>query len=253
MKNVLILGCALTMGLAGCKKSGDAPESNEEKSLYAMGTIFGQRVKNLNLTEKDLGPLMNGFRAGALGQKELVKMEEVQGVMQEFIKKRMEQGAEIQKKDGQKYLDKFLAEGGKKTATGLAYKIVSEGTGKIPQPTDVVKVHYHGTLTDGTVFDSSKDRGQPATFPLNRVIKGWTEGVQLIKEGGKITLVVPSELGYGIQGAPPKIPGGSVLIFEVELISIENPAAANPGALAVDMPKDKKGEKVEEVSHKKRK
>src|SRR5690606_2851473 len=95
-----------------------------------------------------------------------------------------------------------------------------EGTGKTPKETDKVEVHYHGTLTSGEVFDSSKDRGKTIEFPLNRVIKGWTEGLQLIKEGGQIRLVIPSELAYGEQGAPPKIPGGATLKFEVELFEV---------------------------------
>ena len=103
----------------------------------------------------------------------------------------------------------------------MAYKILKAGSGNFPKPTDVVEVHYHGTLIDGTVFDSSVDRKRKVSFPLNRVIKGWTEGLQLIKEGGKIKLVIPAELGYGEHGAPPKIPGGSTLVFEVELFTIK--------------------------------
>lgn len=107
------------------------------------------------------------------------------------------------------------------TPTGLKYMIVQEGTGKAPSATDNVTVHYTGRLTDGTVFDSSVSRGEPATFPLNRVIPGWTEGLQLMKEGGKAIFFIPSELGYGPDGAPPVIPPYASLIFEVELIRVE--------------------------------
>ena len=106
------------------------------------------------------------------------------------------------------------------TASGLKYEVLKEGSGTKPTATDSVTVHYKGTLTDGTVFDSSYDRGQPATFPLNRVIKGWTEGVQLMSVGSKYRFTIPPELGYGAAGAGGKIPPNSTLIFDVELLKI---------------------------------
>ncbi|MGD1979431.1 MAG: FKBP-type peptidyl-prolyl cis-trans isomerase [Akkermansiaceae bacterium] len=109
------------------------------------------------------------------------------------------------------------------TESGLRYEVLEEGTGDRPGPTSKVKVHYVGTLADGTVFDSSRDRGQPATFPLNQVIKGWTEGLQLMKEGAVYRFEIPPDLAYGERGAGPSIPGNSTLTFEVELISIEKP------------------------------
>ncbi|MEM1214635.1 MAG: FKBP-type peptidyl-prolyl cis-trans isomerase [Bacteroidota bacterium] len=106
------------------------------------------------------------------------------------------------------------------TASGLHYEILQAGSGASPGPTDRVTVHYHGTLTDGTIFDSSVNRGQPATFGLNQVIAGWTEGVQLMQEGAKYRFYIPQNLAYGTQGSPPNIPGGATLIFEIELLSI---------------------------------
>lgn len=106
------------------------------------------------------------------------------------------------------------------TASGLKYAVVAQGTGAAPSATDMVTVHYTGRLTDGTVFDSSVSRGEPASFPLNRVIPGWTEGLQLMKEGGKTVFYIPSALGYGEMGAPGAIPPNSDLIFEVELLSV---------------------------------
>jgi len=112
-------------------------------------------------------------------------------------------------------------EGFQKTSSGLYYKILKEGTGEIPRPTDEVEVHYHGTLTDGTVFDSSIERNKTSVFRLDKVIKGWTEGLQLMKEGGKSKFIIPSGLAYGESGAPPKIPAGATLVFEIELIKVK--------------------------------
>ena len=115
-------------------------------------------------------------------------------------------------------------EGVKVLPSGLQYKVIKSGSGKTPKATDSVKVHYHGTLIDGTVFDSSVDRGEPITFPVNGVIKGWTEALQLMKEGDKWQLFIPSDLAYGERGAPPKIAPNSTLVFEVELLAVEPPA-----------------------------
>lgn len=123
---------------------------------------------------------------------------------------------------GQKFLKENASKDGvKTTSSGLQYKITQEGTGKSPKATDNVVVHYKGTLLDGTVFDSSYKRGEPATFPLNRVIPGWTEGLQLLKEGGKATLYIPSQLAYGSRGAGGIIGPDETLIFDVELIKIQ--------------------------------
>jgi FKBP-type peptidyl-prolyl cis-trans isomerase FkpA len=119
------------------------------------------------------------------------------------------------------YLDKAAAEpGAKKTSSGLVYRELRPGTGASPKATDTVKVHYRGTLTDGKEFDSSYARNEPAEFPLNRVIPCWTEGVQMMKVGGKSRLVCPSNNAYGENGAPPEIPGGATLVFEIELLGI---------------------------------
>jgi len=123
-------------------------------------------------------------------------------------------------------LDKAAAEkGAKRLPSGLVITTIKEGTGRSPKATDTVKVHYHGTLPDGRVFDSSRTRGEPATFPLNGVIKCWTEGVQLMKVGGKSKLVCPADIAYGDRSPSPLIQPGATLIFEVELLAIEKPAA----------------------------
>jgi FKBP-type peptidyl-prolyl cis-trans isomerase FkpA len=119
------------------------------------------------------------------------------------------------------YLDKAASEpGAVKTTSGLIYRELKPGTGPSPKATDTVRVHYKGSLVDGTVFDSSYERNEPAEFPLNRVIRCWTEGVQKMKVGGKSQLVCPSDIGYGDRGSPPVIPGGATLVFEIELLGI---------------------------------
>jgi FKBP-type peptidyl-prolyl cis-trans isomerase FkpA len=154
------------------------------------------------------------------------------------FKARMDKVAQTEKDSGKAFIEKFVKdEGATKTESGLAYKVIKEGTGKTPMAEDVVEVHYHGTLADGTVFDSSVERGKTISFPLNRVIRGWTEGLQTMKEGGKTKFVIPSELAYGDAGAPPKIPGGATLVFEVELFKVSKGDAPAPAAAA---PKKKK-------------
>ena len=127
----------------------------------------------------------------------------------------------FEKKAGQAYLDKAAAEkGATRTTSGLIITTLKPGTGASPKATDRVKVHYHGTLTDGTVFDSSVQRGEPIVLPLNGVIRCWTEGVQMMKVGGKSRFVCPADLAYGERGAPPRIKPGATLVFEVELLEI---------------------------------
>src|SRR5690606_20302368 len=135
--------------------------------------------------------------------------------------------AESEKKAGETYAAKAAKEkGAVKTASGLVFKSLKEGTGASPTKEDTVKVHYKGTLTDGTEFDSSFKRNQPATFPLGGVIPCWTEGVSMMKVGGKARLICPSNIAYGDMGRPPTIPGGATLVFEVELLGIESKVGA---------------------------
>jgi FKBP-type peptidyl-prolyl cis-trans isomerase FkpA/FKBP-type peptidyl-prolyl cis-trans isomerase FklB len=149
--------------------------------------------------------------------------------IQELATSRRAAAAAEEKKSADVFLAKAAAEkGAVKKPSGLIVKELKAGTGASPKATDQVKVHYHGTLIDGTVFDSSVQRGQPATFPLNRVIPCWTEGVQTMKVGGKSRLVCPSSIGYGDAGSGDKIKPGAALVFEVELLEILPPQAAAP-------------------------
>jgi FKBP-type peptidyl-prolyl cis-trans isomerase FkpA len=145
------------------------------------------------------------------------KLRELQGT-------RMASAAVAEKQAGQKYQDKAAAEkGATRTKSGLIFKSLKEGSGASPTATDTVKVNYQGTLTDGKVFDSSYQRNEPATFPLNGVIPCWTEGLQMMKVGGKARLVCPADIAYGDRGSPPDIKPGSTLVFDVELLDVQKP------------------------------
>lgn len=218
-KTALVLAA---FALFSCNKEKKVSLSNDDlKTFYTVGHTMGQRMKNLSLSDEEIAAVNMGMSDAAKGTDPQVNPDEFRMKIQELFKGRMTKAAQSEKDKGMKFLENFAKESGvQKTESGLAFKVLSEGKGANPTASDTVEVHYHGTLIDGTVFDSSKERGQPVTFPLNRVIKGWTEGVQKIKEGGKIKLVIPSDLAYGDSGAPPKIPGGSTLVFEVELLKI---------------------------------
>ena len=203
--------------LAGCSEV--KLETEEDKTFYTIGTWLGAKLVNLDPTERELNAVIQGIRDTAKKKKPAVDVSKYHRNAQELFRSRLTKGAERSKKQGSEYVENFIKEGAKKTASGLAYKILKEGTGNPPKPTDQVEVHYHGTLTDGTVFDSSVEKGKKVSFALNRVIRGWTEGLQLVKPGGKIKLVIPSSLAYGDRGLPPKIPGGATLVFEVEMFS----------------------------------
>jgi len=233
----LAVGVA-TLALAGCNSGNDPKsiklENEDDKTFYAMGFMLGSNLQRLNLTDKEMSALYKGLAASAKNDKAEVDMATYQQKIQGLFKERMDKAALKEKEGGKAFLEKFSKEEGvKTTASGLAYKVITEGTGATPGPEDVVEVHYHGTLQDGTVFDSSIERGQTISFPLNRVIKGWTEGLQLMKVGGKTKFVIPAELAYGDAGAPPKIPGGATLVFEVELFKVSKPGEeAKPAAPA---------------------
>ncbi|MBL8265010.1 FKBP-type peptidyl-prolyl cis-trans isomerase [Steroidobacter sp.] len=204
-------GAATTATLAG---------SEDDKALYALGVAVSQNIASFEFTAAELDKVKQGFTDGALGKKPQVDVQTYIPRLREMQQTRIAAVATAA-------LDKAAAEpGAKRLESGLIISTVTEGTGPTPKATDTVKVHYHGTLPNGKVFDSSVDRGEPATFPLNGVIPCWTEGVQQIKVGGKSRLVCPANIAYGERGAPPDIGPGATLIFDVELLAIEAPAAA---------------------------
>ena len=242
MKMIIALLLLSIFSVSCQEKAGSSVKlkTEDDKTFYAMGFMLGSNLQRLNLSDHELSALYKGVVAAAKNLEAEVEMPIYQPKIQQMFKSRMESFSKKQKTDGDQYITDYVKKNpkAKKTESGLVYEVLKEGTGEAPKETDTVEVHYHGTLTNGEVFDSSVDRGKTISFPLNRVIKGWTEGLQLVKTGGKIRLVIPSELGYGDAGAPPKIPGGSTLVFEVELFKI-NPEAEKPAAKKPEATKKK--------------
>jgi FKBP-type peptidyl-prolyl cis-trans isomerase FkpA len=196
-------------------------KSEDQKTLYALGLVISQNLSSFNLNQAELDAVLAGVSDGVLKKEFKVDMKGYGPKIAALQTARAGAVAAIEKKLGQTYLDKVAAEkGATKTASGLVITTLKAGTGAAPKATDRVKVHYHGTLTDGTVFDSSVQRGEPITLALNGVIRCWTEGVSMMKVGGKSRLVCPSDIAYGDQGRPPVIKPGATLVFEVELLEI---------------------------------
>ena len=208
-------------------KSASAPnagapvlETDEEKTVYALGVQVYRSLAPFDLSPAEL-ELINRALEDAAAGKPAVDMNEWVPRLQAFGQARSARAAEKQKAASKAYLAKAAAEpGALKTESGLIYMDLQPGTGASPKASDSVKVNYRGTLIDGTEFDSSYKRNQPAQFPLSGVIRCWTEGVQKMKPGGKARLVCPSDIAYGDTGRPPTIPGGATLVFEIELLEI---------------------------------
>ncbi len=215
-----------------------ALETAEQQQAYAIGASVSRYIATTLEQQKELGLeldnalVLKGMEDG-LGGEVSMSEEEIQSTLKALDEKlaglaktKAEADAAAAKAEGESFLaENAEREGVMVTDSGLQFEVLSEAEGDKPSAADTVTVHYKGTLTDGTTFDSSYDRGEPATFPLNRVIPGWTEGVQLMSKGAKYKFVIPSELGYGENGAG-SIPPNSVLVFEVELIDIEKADAA---------------------------
>jgi FKBP-type peptidyl-prolyl cis-trans isomerase FkpA len=196
-------------------------KTDDEKGFYAFGFNLSQQLSMLNLTPAEFELVKAGLTDGTLKKEPKVDVKTFYPKFQQLARDRVVANAGTEKKAGQDFLEKAAKEkGATKLPSGIVYQEIKAGTGEQPKATDKVKVHYTGTLTDGTVFDSSVQRGQPATFPLNGVVKCWTEGLQQMKVGGKAKLVCPSDTAYGDQGRPPQIKPGATLVFEVELLEI---------------------------------
>ena len=197
------------------------PKSEEDKTFYALGLAISQNLAAFGLSEAELEMVKAGLTDGVLGNPGKVDLPAYSPKLRELQRTRASAVAATEKKAGEAFVAKAADEkGATKTPSGVVVTMLRPGTGVSPKASDTVKVHYHGTLTDGTVFDSSVQRGEPATFPLNQVIKCWTEGLQQMKVGGKARLVCPSDTAYGDRGSPPRIKPGATLVFEVELLDI---------------------------------
>lgn len=192
-----------------------------DKLSYAWGLAMGKQLQAMGVKEINSEEFKDGVKVAFDGGEPKMPVEEAQKLINDYLQDLEKKAEAMAREEG----EKFLAENGKKenvrsTASGLQYVVEKEGDGAQPSASDEVTVHYTGKLLNGTVFDSSVNRGEPATFPLNRVIPGWTEGVQLMKEGAKYTFFIPSDLAHGAGGVPNVIPPHSTLIFEVELIKV---------------------------------
>jgi len=229
MKNAVIavLSLALAAPLAVAQPVKSL-ETDEQKTSYSFGLVFGKQLQ-ADMPDIKVNEFLQGIRDGYTNGKALLTEQQAQQVLMDYqasqrekMMQEMEQLAAENKKTGEEFLKKNLKNKGvKQTDSGLQYKVITEGKGKSPKADDEVVVHYTGRLIDGTVFDSSVERGEPLTFPLNAVIPGWTEGLQLMKEGAKWELYIPSELAYGEMGNPVIEPN-QTLIFEVELLEVHS-------------------------------
>ena len=227
----LLLGLALS--LTACNKIGGVSASSiktdDEKVIYALGANFGERLKPYELTAAEQKILLTGVADSLAGSQLKAEVPNIGLEINKFADKRTKAIADKERDGAKAYIEKMQKEeGAEVTATGIVFKEIQAGSGDTPAAEDTVKVNYHGTLRDGTVFDSSIEKldgplakePSPMVFPLNRVIPCWTEAVQKIKVGGKAKVTCPSDLAYGDRGAPPKIKPGAPLTFEIELLEI---------------------------------
>ena len=192
-----------------------------DKISYALGLGIGQQIKSMNIENFSIEDFTKSISDVIEGKETAFSSREAQMMLQEYFTRKQKEEAQAHSAEGKAYLDaNAKRQGVVVTKSGLQYEVLQEGKGKSPKATDTVRCHYEGRLLDGTVFDSSYKRGEPADFGLNQVIPGWTEGVQLMKEGAKFRFTIPYLLAYGEQGAGASIPPFSTLIFDVELIKV---------------------------------
>ncbi len=222
-----VLAGSLFITAAGCASAQPEPapppalETEEHKTLYALGFAMAGTLGGATFDDAELELIQRGLADGVRGAKAQVGMEEYGPKLNAMMVARMQLAATKEQQAGQAYCDSMAQkEGAQRTPAGAIYIETRAGSGATPGPTATVKLHYHGTLRDGTVFDSSVNKGQPATFRLDGVVPCFSEGVGKMKVGGKATLVCPSDTAYGERGRPPTIPGGAALTFDVELFEI---------------------------------
>jgi len=200
--------------------AAETPQTEEQKTLYAIGLVMARQLSVFNLAPAEFDMVKQGLADGMAGTKPLVSVEAYQKKVQELATARRNAQGEKLAGAAKDFIAKAAKEkGAVTTKSGIVYLSLKEGNGATPTASDKVKVQYRGTLIDGTEFDSSYKRGEPAEFPLNSVISCWTEGVQMMKTGGKARLVCPAKTAYGEQGAGP-IPANATLVFEIELLGV---------------------------------
>jgi FKBP-type peptidyl-prolyl cis-trans isomerase len=223
--------CGFSIVACSADKAPKTPEvtTDDQKTFYSLGVLLSRQIDTFALTPEELALVQKGLTDGVNHAKPVVDPETYGQKLQSIAQTRFAAAADRNATAGAAYVEKAAKEpGATKTASGMVIKQTKEGSGAQPAASDQVKVHYEGRLIDGTVFDSSIKRGEPATFPLNGVIPCWTEGVQTMKVGGKAQLTCPMELAYGPGGHPPSIPAKSTLVFDVELLDIVKPEAPSP-------------------------
>lgn len=240
MKLRIFLVAAISMLVMSCDKVGGdvTPNSDKEKTLYVLGAQLGRNLEDFHFSDGDLKYVVQGMKDKATGKPVVVQpsqeyFEKIKGLMEAPMKEK----AKVEIEAGEKFLaEAQKQEGAKVQKSGLIYIETKAGGGKNPTPQDFVKVYYRGTLRDGKEFDSNMGK-EPAKFPLGGVIPCWTEGLQLMKVGGKGILFCPAGIAYGYRGSPPVIPGGAALKFEVELLGIEAAPKMDPASLGKDAKK----------------
>jgi FKBP-type peptidyl-prolyl cis-trans isomerase FkpA len=225
--------------VGGCSRGGGGgavdPKTDDEKALYAWGLMLGRNASALMPTAAELDLIKGGLTDSVQKNKPKVDIDKYGPMIDALARKRANARAEVEKGKTASLIEAAAKEAGAvKLPSGMVIKTTRPGTGAQPEAADRVKVHYEGRLSDGTMFDSSIKRGEPAVFPLNGVIKCWTEGVGHMKVGEKATITCPSDLAYGDSGRPPVIPGGATLIFDVELLDVMKAEA--PAAMTVPPP-----------------
>lgn len=223
-----IIVCFMVLSASFCLKKKTELKDQKDKESYSLGYRFGENMKHQG-ADLNLDVYTSGVRDALEGNKSKMTSEEIRSTIAGFQQRLSAAQQKVQKDLAQKNLSDgaaFLAENGKKAGvttlpSGLQYMILAEGSGKTPKQTDTVTVHYRGTLIDGSEFESSYGRGVPPTFKVEGLIRGWSEALQMMKEGSKWRLFIPPNLAYGEKGSPPVIPPNSTLIFEVELLSVQ--------------------------------
>lgn len=222
MTSRFALALAVTLAVPAAQAADPALTTEDQKTVYAMGYAFAKNLDAYAFKPEEIDIFIAAIRDASAGKDAPIDVETYVQKVKTFSESRGAEAAKGEKAASAEFEAKeAAAAGATKSASGLIKRVVKEGSGASPVATDTVKVHYHGTFRDGTVFDSSVERGEPAEFPLNRVIPCWTEGVQKMKVGGKAKLTCPPAIAYGTRGAGGVIPPNATLNFEIELLAVK--------------------------------